>query len=90
VSFDDPGQTTQTRPKAFVSPYDDYAFGGNITAGTKLTDWNTLKAAFHFRRDSHKESQTYNPNPMMFPADACPAGQPLCRVEPWQQNLEDT
>lgn len=88
VSFDDPAQTTQTLPKAFISPYDDYAWGGSLTAGSQLTQWNTLKAAFHFRRDSHKETQLYNRPPAA--PDACPAGQPLCYVEPWQQNLEDT
>lgn len=82
-SYDDPDQTTQALPKAFVSYYDDYAYGGSLTAGTDLTPWNTLKGSFHFRRDSHKESQLYNRRG--FPCANAP-----CYSEPTQQNLEDT
>lgn len=81
-SYDDPNQTAQATDNAFTSHYDDYAYGGSVTAGTELTPWNTLKGSFHFRRDSHKEMEFYNRGV------AC--SSPPCFAEPTQQNLEDT
>lgn len=82
-SYDDPAQTQQTLPRAFVSNYDDYAYGGSVTAGSQFTPWNTLKGSFHFRRDSHKETQRYNVANVV-------CASPPCFSEPSQQNLEDT
>lgn len=82
-SYSDPNQQTQNTRKAFNSFYDDYAYGGSVTAGTDITTWDTLKGAFHFRRDSHKEMQYFN-------ASGVSCASPPCLAEPWQQNLEDT
>lgn len=83
-SYDDPDQTTQTRPYAFRSFYDDWAAGGSVTAGTDITTWDTLRAAFHFRRDDHGETQDYNVRGV-----SCGSTEP-CFVEPDQTTIEDT
>ena len=83
-SYDDPDQTTQTRPYAFQSYYDDWALGGSITAGTDITTWDTLKAAFHARRDLHGEQQGYNVK-----GQGCGLTTP-CFMEPEQTTIEDT
>lgn len=83
LSYDDPAQTTQALPKAFRSHYDDYGLGGSITAGTDITTWDTIKAAFHFRRDSHEETQAYN-------VRGISCASPPCFKEPSQKDLEDT
>ena len=83
-SYDDPDQTTQTRPYAFRSYYDDWAAGGSVTAGTDITTWDTLRAAFHFRRDDHGETQDYNVKGV-----SCGSIAP-CFVEPDQTTIEDT
>lgn len=61
-SWDDPNYSRQATAKAFRSYYDDNAVGGTIEAGTDLIPANTLKAALHYRRDTHKEWQDiYSP-----------------------------
>ena len=37
------------------SYYDDWTVGGSIEAGTTLIPRNSLKAAFHYKRDTHNE-----------------------------------
>jgi len=37
------------------SPYEDSSYGGFVEAGTQLIPMNTLKAAIHYRHDSHSE-----------------------------------
>jgi iron complex outermembrane receptor protein len=56
-SYDDATFTTQTKPKAFNSYYDDYAYGGNLEVGGTVLGNDTLKGAFFYRRDSHDEWQ---------------------------------
>lgn len=83
-SYDDPDQTTQSRPYAFQSFYDDWAAGGSVTAGTDITTWDTLKVAFHARRDLHDETQAYNTR-----GQGCGLTSP-CFIEPEQTSIEDT
>lgn len=78
-SFDDAAQTAQSLPRAFDSYYEDTAYGGNVQLSTELGDRNTLRAAFHFRRDEHNERNA--------PGFAA-AG--LSYDEPWQTTEEDT
>lgn len=74
-SFDDATFTTKTRPKAFDSYYDDYAYGGNVEAGTEIFAGDMLKATFFYRRDNHDEwQQIYSPK----------------FLEPHQLDVEDT
>jgi len=79
-SFDDAAQTTQTLPRAFDSYYDDTAFGGNVQLSTQWGADNTLRGAFHFRRDEHRERNA--------PGFASPGN--LRYDEPWQTTEEDT
>jgi iron complex outermembrane recepter protein len=82
-SYDDADLTSQTRPYAFRSYYEDWAAGGSIQAGSDITSWDTLKGAFHYRRDSHTEIQDYNVR-----GTSC-ANAP-CFTEPAQETVEDT
>ncbi len=54
-SFDDDTYSTMTRRSSFKSWYDDHTAGGSIELGTALIPRNTLKTAFHYKRDIHKE-----------------------------------
>ena len=54
-AYDDSTLTTQTKPSTFQSFYHDSAYGGSVEAGTDITNWDTLKGAFHYRRDIHGE-----------------------------------
>ncbi|PWC32015.1 TonB-dependent receptor [Azospirillum sp. TSO22-1] len=75
-SYDDPNFQRQTLAKAFRSYYDDKAYGGALELGTDLIPMNTLKTAFHYRRDDHAEWQdTYAPRRF---------------TEPKQSTVEDT
>ena len=55
--WNDSNLNTMTSPGAFKSFYNDSAYGAQIEAGTDLTKWDTLKAAFFYRRDIHSEYQ---------------------------------
>ena len=48
---------TQTR--FAPDDYQDYDFGANIEGGFDFNDYNTLKAAFHYRRDVHTKRELY-------------------------------
>jgi iron complex outermembrane receptor protein len=54
-AFDDGTYSTMSRPSSFKSTYDDYTFGGSVEAGTSLLPHNTVKLAFHFKDDVHRE-----------------------------------
>jgi iron complex outermembrane receptor protein len=57
-SFNDRSQTTQSRPYAFDSPYEDRAWGGSAQLDLDVTEMDTLRLAFHYRHDKHVEFQT--------------------------------
>ncbi len=48
---------TQTR--FAPDDYQDYDFGANIEGGVDLNSYNTIKAAFHYRRDVHTKRELY-------------------------------
>lgn len=52
-----------TQIKFAPDDYQDYDFGANIEGGFDLNDYNTLKAAFHYRRDVHTKRELYTRNP---------------------------
>ncbi len=88
-SYDTAAMNTQTTNKAFQSFYHDKAYGGSIDGGTDLTNWDTLKGAFHYRRDIHVEYQN------LYTGSACGTsipsislGGPPCQ-EPHQTSMED-
>ena len=57
-SFNDRTQTTQSRPYAFDSPYEDRAWGGSAQLDFAASEADTLRLAFHYRHDRHVEFQT--------------------------------
>ncbi len=74
-AFDDATQTSQTRPRAFNSYYEDEAWGGSLQVDGQLGEGYRISAALHYRSDEHIEYQ-----------QSFPAGT----VEPPQTNKEDT
>lgn len=54
--YDSPSLSTL---KYNVDDYQDYDFGANIEGGFDLNSYNTLKAAFHYRRDVHTKRELY-------------------------------
>lgn len=60
-SYDDSTFTTQKGGPTFDSYYDDYAYGVSAEVGTEF-EHNTLKAAAHYRRDSHTEWNDNRPD----------------------------
>ncbi len=57
-SFDDGSYSTQSRPYAFTSVYDDYSWGASLEAGLLATERHDLRAAFHYKDDVHREIDT--------------------------------
>lgn len=60
-SYDDDTYTTLTKKSSFKSYYDDHTAGGSIELGTRLVPRNSLKLAFHYKRDVHKEHNLGSP-----------------------------
>lgn len=60
-SYDDATYTTQTKPYAFQSFYNDYTYGGSVEYGTTIIPKNNLKVAFHYKEDIHRENNLNEP-----------------------------
>ncbi len=60
-SFDDVSYSTQTKPYAFNSFYNDYTYGGSIEYGTQWIPKNNLKLALHYKEDVHRENNLGEP-----------------------------
>ncbi len=60
-SFDDETYSTMLNKYAFKSYYDDYTIGGSLELGTVLLPRNSIKGAFHFKDDVHREHNEGNP-----------------------------
>jgi len=60
-SFDDDSYTTQNRPFAFNSVYDDYTWGGGAELGFHPLDNHLLKVAANYKRDVHRENDLGGP-----------------------------
>ena len=54
-SFDDATYTRQSRPYAFNSIYDDYAYGASVELGSSRITDHALRAALQYKRDVHRE-----------------------------------
>lgn len=52
-SYDNTAFDSQTSNSAFDSRYDDISFGGDLVIAHDITERDTLKAAFTYRRDEH-------------------------------------
>ena len=60
-AYDDETYSTQNSRSAFKSWYNDDTYGGSVELGTTLLSRNNLKAAFHYKRDRHKEHDNEEP-----------------------------
>jgi iron complex outermembrane receptor protein len=54
-SYDDDTYTTQTKPYAFQSVYNDKTIGASLEFGTEIIEMNNLKMALHFKNDQHQQ-----------------------------------
>lgn len=54
-AFDNATYTTQLLGSSFRSIYDDYTWGSALEGGLAPFSGHTLKGAFHFKRDVHRE-----------------------------------
>ncbi len=61
MSFDDSTYTTQAKPYAFQSRYNDYTYGGSMEYGTTILPKNELKISAHFKKDVHREHDLNEP-----------------------------
>ncbi len=61
-SYDDASYSSQTKPYAFNSSYDDYTIGGALELGTYAIPYNTVKMAFHYKGDYHTEHNEGDPS----------------------------
>lgn len=64
-SYDDATYTTQERPFAFQSFYDDYAYGGNARFSTQFSPSHELQASVYFKHDTHRENNLGEPQRRM-------------------------
>lgn len=60
-SYDDSTYTTQTKPYAFQSWYNDYTYGGSVEYGTTIIPKNELKFSAHYKQDIHRENNLDEP-----------------------------
>ncbi len=60
-SFDDDSYSTQTRPFAFNSPFDDDTYGSIVELGTGAFSRQTIKSSFYFKDDTHREGNIGTP-----------------------------
>jgi iron complex outermembrane receptor protein len=69
--------------------YHDWSLGSSIEAGKDLLPWDTLKAAVHYRRDTHNEANFYFSNPQTGDGTGCTANV-VCYTAPVVSEFEDT
>lgn len=78
-SYDTASYTTQTRPYAFDSIYDDRAAGGSVELDEQLLDGrDQFRAAGHFRWDNHNDQEGTNAKPGLW------------YEQPWLHDAETT
>ena len=54
-SFDDASYTTQARPYAFTSLYDDHTYGASVELEQRWSDSQVTRVALHGKQDFHRE-----------------------------------
>ena len=86
-AFDNATYTTQSANGRFHSPYDDHAYGTSLEFGTTPDPVNTVKGAFHYRRDVHTEHQTSRPT---HPALSTTEPEQEQAQYTWSAAIEDT
>ncbi|MBN2668228.1 MAG: TonB-dependent receptor [Bacteroidales bacterium] len=60
-SFDDNTYSTQNKPYAFTSFYDDYTLGGNVLWLSQWNENNLFKATIQLKNDNHSEYNEGDP-----------------------------
>ncbi|MCC6600438.1 MAG: TonB-dependent receptor [Crocinitomicaceae bacterium] len=60
-SYDNDTYSTQDKPYAFKSYYNDYTYGGMVEYGTKILPKNQLKLSLQFKEDVHRENDLNEP-----------------------------
>lgn len=60
-SYDDSTYSTQKKPYAFQSNYNDYTYGLNLEYGTTIIPNNELKISAQFKEDVHRENNIGEP-----------------------------
>lgn len=60
-SYDDSTYTTQNKPYAFQSFYNDYTYGGIVEYGTTLIPKNEIKFSVQYKTDVHRENNVDEP-----------------------------
>lgn len=60
-SYDDQSYTTQNKPYAFQSFYNDYTYGSSIEFGSDLIPNNKIIIALHYKEDVHRENNLNEP-----------------------------
>jgi iron complex outermembrane recepter protein len=58
-SYDDATYSSQVRPAAFHSTYDDFTSGGSLVLRSTYIPRNTLSFAFHYKDNVHREQGNY-------------------------------
>lgn len=84
-AYDDYTHSTQIERRAFNSVYDDKAYGLSIEGGADITPNNTLRAALHYRRDKHDDTQLSRPD-----VNTIPDPTKRSEEETWSLALENT
>ena len=70
-AYDDGTFGPRVTGRSFDSYYDETGYGGSVELGTELIPMNTLKGAFHWRRDVHEPRNLASPGVnTVFDADA--------------------
>jgi iron complex outermembrane receptor protein len=87
-SFSNTAQTLQNNAAAFNSAYHDWSLGASIEVGKQILPWDSVKAALHYRRDTHNEDQDYFVN-SNGTTKGCFANI-VCYSEPRVTSMEDT
>jgi iron complex outermembrane receptor protein len=77
-AWDDGTYSSQSQGRSFQSYYHDSSFGGSVETGHSFFEGSTTRAAFHWRRDRHREYNFNRPT------------APQANTEPRQHNEEKT
>ena len=89
ISYSNAAQTIQNTGAAFDSDYHDWSLGASLEGGKEITSWDIIKAALHYRRDTHNENEGYFVNPTTGTTKGCTANV-VCYNEPRVTSFEDT
>lgn len=87
--FSNAAQTLQNTSNVSYSYYHDWSLGASVEGGKDILSWDTLKAALHYRRDTHNEQGLYFANPKTGTTAGCKANV-VCYRSPVITDFEDT